>query len=199
MWSSPLLGAHLNRGAQSTKVAGAPGLRRILTLFLLGMTSHNYRDVDGCEAPGIGSGMLMWPCCNTTCNQCGGTNQQWLLNPKTNQLVTAMDPTLCLSAPSMRLAVCDASMPAQKWQYNEQAGTITNALVGPAHCLSTAPVPPSPPPPPEPALNNHSVAVQINGACNSHKHNFISDCSLCLPPPSLLYRYKCGSISNFIF
>ena len=66
----------------------------------------------------------------------------------------------------MRLTVCDTSNPAQQWQYDTKTTTITNKLSGPTHCLSVQPVPPSPPGPPPPALNNHSVAVQING--NDH-------------------------------
>jgi hypothetical protein len=143
--------------------------RNVLSHSVESRATGQCMDMDGCQAPVTGAGLLMWPCANTTAgSDCNGTNQQWLLDPKTSQLVTAMDATLCLSAPSMRLAACDVSMPAQQWRYNKQNGTVTNALIGPNHCLSTAPVPPAPPAPPGPTLNNHSVAVQINGAPSIH-------------------------------
>eukprot|EP00040_Diaphanoeca_grandis_P016284 m.83959 g.83959 ORF g.83959 m.83959 type:complete len:720 (-) comp25691_c0_seq1:48-2207(-) len=122
--------------------------------------------VDGCQAPGENTDLLMWECVATLPgNDCNGTNQQWVLDIETGQLITKMNKGLCLEAPNMRLEACDASNPGQRWQLSTN-GTLTNALE--KGCMSIpghGPVPPTPPAP-APVLNNHSIAIQING--NDH-------------------------------
>ena len=118
-------------------------------------------DVDGCQQPKVNTPVVMWPC--GTANGCNYTNERWTLEPS-GQLSTDMSPgKLCLEAPGMLLAVCDASNPMQKWAVNAN-GTITvNGM--PGKCLDLPGHGPSPPPlPPEQhTLNNHSIAIQING------------------------------------
>ena len=79
-----------------------------------------------------------------------------------------MDPNLCLEAPGLILSNCDASNPNQKWARGSGGAIVSHGEGG---CITTPghhPAGPAPPPPapPQVPLNNHSIAVQING--NDH-------------------------------
>jgi hypothetical protein len=118
-------------------------------------------DVDGCQQPKINTGVVMWPC--GTANGCNYTNERWTLEPS-GQLSTDMSPgKLCLEAPGMLLAVCDASNPMQKWAVNANGTITTSGMPGKCLDLPSHGPPPAPPPPGQHTLNNHSIAIQING------------------------------------
>jgi len=133
-------------------------------------------DVDGCDAPSIGTDLLVWACNSAyPGNNCNSTNQLWSFENKqqrSGMLTTAMDSAhghLCLEAPLLQLAQCDTSNPDQKWVLRPN-GTLVSIGQGVDKCVSIPTVhgrpaaPPSPPAPAGSALNNHSIAVQINGA-----------------------------------
>ena len=66
------------RGKQSTSVQTA-----VLPNSVVSKKDGMCMDVDGCDAPHVGTGLLMWACINTTSgNNYGGTNQQWHLDPR---------------------------------------------------------------------------------------------------------------------
>ena len=78
-----------------------------------------------------------------------------------------MNPNLCLEAPGLILSNCDASNPNQRWARGSGGAIVSHGEGG---CITTPghhPAGPAPPPaPPQVPLNNHSIAVQING--NDH-------------------------------
>jgi hypothetical protein len=154
-------------GAKKQLDAALPG-------SLVSAASGQCFDVDGCDTPTVGTGVLMWSCNSAyPGNNCNSTNQLWTFEPRTGQLTTTMNSGhghLCLeAAPRLQLAQCDTSNPDQAWTLHSNA-TLTNAGQGADQCLSIPTPSPSPTPPAPgpaaPALNNHSIAVQING--NDH-------------------------------
>ena len=161
--------------AQRWRLMAATGETRldaILPGSLVNVATGQCFDVDGCDTPAVGTGVLMWGCNSVyPGNNCNSTNQRWTFDSRNGQLTTAMNSAhghLCLeAAPKLQLAQCDTSNPDQAWALHSN-GTLTNTGQGTGQCLSN-PKPSLTPPAlsaPAPALNNHSIGVQING--NDH-------------------------------
>eukprot|EP01046_Picozoa_sp_COSAG06_P043838 COSAG06_NODE_5808_length_3262_cov_1.917800_2_plen_187_part_00 len=162
----------LTTAADSYSSSALPG-------SLVSAASGQCLDVDGCDAPSIGTDLLMWACNSAyPGNNCNSTNQLWSFEntqQRSGMLTTAMDSAhghLCLEAPLLQLVQCDTSNPDQKWTLRPN-GTLVSIGQGVDKCVSIPTVHAPPPPPPSPpapsaesALNNHSIAVQINGARN---------------------------------